>query len=135
MLLTGVQLERGINTPFEIRPLATELPLCQRYYETSYEAGTPVGTATTNAAPGWSYVSSNRPKHFIPFKVQKRAVPAPAMWNPVNPYSATLRNIDASTSGAYTIDGAGMNGFRVYSTATATLGQEVSGHFAANAEL
>lgn len=33
ILLTGVQLEKGaIATPFEMRPYATELALCQRYY-------------------------------------------------------------------------------------------------------
>ena len=33
VLLTGVQLEKGaIATPFEMRPYATELALCQRYY-------------------------------------------------------------------------------------------------------
>ena len=31
--ITGVQLEKGtVATPFEIRPYATELALCQRYY-------------------------------------------------------------------------------------------------------
>ena len=34
ILLTGVQLEKGtIATPFEVRPYATELALCQRYYQ------------------------------------------------------------------------------------------------------
>jgi hypothetical protein len=32
--ITGVQLEKGtIATPFEVRPYATELALCQRYYQ------------------------------------------------------------------------------------------------------
>jgi hypothetical protein len=32
--LTGVQLEKGsVATPYEIRPYATELALCQRYYQ------------------------------------------------------------------------------------------------------
>jgi hypothetical protein len=32
--VTGVQLERGSSaTPFEFRPIGTELALCQRYYE------------------------------------------------------------------------------------------------------
>lgn len=32
--ITGVQLEKGtVATPFEVRPYATELALCQRYYE------------------------------------------------------------------------------------------------------
>jgi hypothetical protein len=31
--VTGVQLEKGsVATPFEVRPFATELALCQRYY-------------------------------------------------------------------------------------------------------
>ena len=34
MLLTGMQLERGsIATPFEFRPITTELQLCQRYFQ------------------------------------------------------------------------------------------------------
>jgi len=33
ILLTGVQVEKGsVPTPFEVRPYATELALCQRYY-------------------------------------------------------------------------------------------------------
>jgi len=33
VLVTGVQLEKGsVATPFEVRPYATELALCQRYY-------------------------------------------------------------------------------------------------------
>ena len=32
--LTGVQLERGnVATPFDLRPMAVELQMCQRYYE------------------------------------------------------------------------------------------------------
>jgi hypothetical protein len=39
--ITGVQLEKGtIATPFEVRPYATELQLCQRYYwRMSWNAG------------------------------------------------------------------------------------------------
>jgi hypothetical protein len=34
--LTGIQLEPGpVATPLEIRPIGTELALCQRYYESS----------------------------------------------------------------------------------------------------
>jgi hypothetical protein len=34
--ITGVQLEKGsVATPYEIRPYATELALCQRYFQIS----------------------------------------------------------------------------------------------------
>jgi hypothetical protein len=39
--IAQVQLEPGpVATPFEQRPIGTELALCQRYYEKSYEIGT-----------------------------------------------------------------------------------------------
>jgi len=74
--VTGVQLEKGsVATPFEVRPFATELALCQRYFEKSFDitqtiaagdAGNFVIVATSNtSAPslqiGW-----------VPFKVSKR---------------------------------------------------------------
>ena len=51
--ITGVQLETGsVATPFERRPYGTELMLCQRYYQKSYEQGTVPGTALTNTDSG-----------------------------------------------------------------------------------
>ena len=45
--ITGVQLEKGsVATPYEIRPYATELALCQRYYQKSYQQGDYAGTVT-----------------------------------------------------------------------------------------
>jgi hypothetical protein len=39
--ITGVQLEKGtVATPFEVRPFATELALCQRYYHRTCNTGT-----------------------------------------------------------------------------------------------
>lgn len=45
----GIQVERGsYATPFEQRPIQTELALCQRYYEKSYRLATAPGTAESN---------------------------------------------------------------------------------------
>lgn len=61
------QLELGtVATPFERRPLGTELALCQRYYESgsaSYE-----GIGLNTASVGYQ----------LPFKVTKRATPTVA---------------------------------------------------------
>lgn len=46
--ITGVQLEVGtMATPFEHRPIGTELSLCQRYYQKSYDIETAPGTDVT----------------------------------------------------------------------------------------
>ena len=43
--IAQVQLEEGSSaTPFEHRPIGTELALCQRYYQKSYDIGTAPGT-------------------------------------------------------------------------------------------
>jgi hypothetical protein len=58
LYIAGVQLEKGsVATPFEVRPYATELALCQRYYVrfTGDGAFKPLGLATalsTTAATG-----------------------------------------------------------------------------------
>jgi hypothetical protein len=51
--ITGVQLEKGSTaTSFDYRPYGTELQLCMRYYQKSYEIGTVPATATTVGAQG-----------------------------------------------------------------------------------
>ena len=65
---TGVQLEKGPTaTPFEHRPIGTELSLCQRYYEQGRENTSRFGdTAMTN-------------EYWVSFKVTKRDAPALAL--------------------------------------------------------
>jgi hypothetical protein len=47
--ITGVQLETGSTaTEFERRPIGTELALCKRYYDKSYNIGVAPATATRN---------------------------------------------------------------------------------------
>jgi len=72
---TGVQLEKGtVATPFEFRPYGTELALCQRYYEKSYDIGTTPGTATISGST--SVVAGNTSGFQGPrFMIEKRAVP------------------------------------------------------------
>ena len=47
--ITGIQLEAGSTaTDFERRPIGTELALCQRYFNKSYDLTVQAGTASTN---------------------------------------------------------------------------------------
>lgn len=57
--ITGVQLEEGkIATPFEYRSFGQELALCQRYYETSYAYGTPIGSSLSSTPQGGTFIWS-----------------------------------------------------------------------------
>jgi hypothetical protein len=72
--LTGVQLEKGtVATPFEFRPFATELALCQRYYTRFDSAG-----ATSNYTRfGAGVVDSTTGAYtLLQLPVVMRAVPA-----------------------------------------------------------
>ena len=84
----GEQLELGaVATPFERRPVATELALCQRYYEKTFDYGVipangtgnfngaivmPIQVANSNASSGVSWV----------YKTTKRRVPTMSLFVP-----------------------------------------------------
>lgn len=101
--IAQVQLEEGsIATAFEYRPIATELALCQRYYETIA-----VGSA-------FSYDTTTTGRSVIlPFKAQKRVVPTCAKTSGSNVMgggfsiganldapSVTAINLSTATAGA-----------------------------------
>jgi len=49
--ITGVQLEKGSTaTSFDYRPYGTELALCQRYFQKSYNTDVAVGTNTASGS-------------------------------------------------------------------------------------
>lgn len=74
-----IQVEEGDQaTPYEFRPDAIELMLCQRYFEKSYDWDTPPGTSTELGRE--AHYSNNAPgvAHIVPvrWKVPKRATPS-----------------------------------------------------------
>jgi hypothetical protein len=83
--VTGVQLEEGTAaSPFENRLYTTELQLCQRYYEKSYDVGTAPATNTNlgntfcigriTATSTIDYCTT------VQYKVPKRATPSLSFW-------------------------------------------------------
>jgi hypothetical protein len=108
---TGVQLEKGtVATPFEVRPYATELQLCQRYYEKSYDQGVNPGTAT--AAGVFTGVAGNPSGLQGPiFKVPKRAAP---IGSGIAYYSKT-GTVSVLTNWSNDLDGSAVTGGGDYS--------------------
>jgi hypothetical protein len=104
--VTGVQIERGnIATPFEYRQYTTELQLCQRYYETSYNQGNTEQVVPTNVPNSYAFLktgtntiaggSGTAQETMGPFffKVSKRANPT------VTIYSYTTSTTSMASNG------------------------------------
>ena len=73
-----MQLERGNRaTAFDLRPLAHELQLCQRYYEKSYDNDVVPGTPTNSGRYSWGNSAASGATSYlsVPFKTCKRVTP------------------------------------------------------------
>lgn len=104
LALTGVQLEVASQTatsatPFERRPLAVELMLCQRYYWKSYDQGVAPNAISSNGQFATVSNAAGLWRITVPFKVTMRDVPAV-----VNSYSPAT-----GSAGAYRDDNAGLD--------------------------
>ena len=117
--VTGVQLETGsVATPFERRPYGTELMLCQRYYEKSYDQGTAPGTASV--VGGFTYLPANTNSASsmyvgvtVKFSVEKRAAPTIRFWD----WAGTLSRVSDLTTGGLSITN-GRNSIYVFDAGT-----------------
>jgi hypothetical protein len=111
--LTGVQLEPGsVATPFEQRPIGTELALCQRYFESG------IGKIAGYGLPGTANANP------VYFKATKRATP-------------TLTYAVGTTSNlaVFDIRNAAVSGAEWFAQVIATGGYIWTGTWTASAEL
>jgi hypothetical protein len=111
--ITGVQLEKGSTaTSFDYRPYGTELMLCQRYFEMSYDIGTAIGSVgslgmfTSIRANGIAGTS-------LGFKVTKRAVPTVTAYSPATGTAGTGRDYGAGAERSVLLESVGSSTFTI----------------------
>ena len=131
--ITGVQLEKGSTaTSFDYRPYGTELALCQRYFEKSYDLSATPGTVTTNGQSYW-VAPASLGRLSISFQTKKRTVPTIILYSPATGASGNVRDV---TVGADVATSAGNTGEQAtLSIYSSTASREYSQHWTASAEL
>lgn len=143
--ITGVQLERGSTaSSFEYRPYGTELILCQRYYQKTYDIGEVPGTNTGASYwnAGTTIISSTTTWGASwRFPVEMRATPTATAYTASGTAgSLTFAYGNASGTGAVTEFGKGTKAVSFYHNGTAsgmTAGGAavLIGHIVVSAEL
>jgi hypothetical protein len=144
--IAQVQLEAGdVATPFEERPIGTELALCQRYYEKSYRQSVTPGASGQGNSGVVLYIGtgnsvSNGDKlPMVTFMTVKRATPTILIWSPAGT-SNRLANMAGSdlAAGSATPNVSSDKNFFAYQNSGVTVSGTsgcVEFHYTASAEL
>jgi hypothetical protein len=140
--ITGVQLEKGSTaTSFDYRPYVTEVALCQRYFEKTYDLTTAPGTNTSSSRWWFNGSNDNGGNGYFPiyFKVIKRADPTITFYQTSG--TAGSWNYHSAATGATTgtagVSSSGTGNMTCYTLAAggAHLGMFTFGHWTASSEL
>ena len=142
--ITGVQLEQGsFATTFERRPIGTELQLCQRYYQKTYDINEVPGTNTSTSY--WNAGSFAQTTTTIwgaswRFPVEMRAPPTATAYTSGGTAGSLSYTGGSGTSGAVTEFGKGSKAVSFYHNGTAAgltagAGLMIVGHIVVSAEL
>ena len=126
--ITGVQLEQNLQpTPFEQRPIGTELALCQRYYEQTY------ATAASDSAGKVSAYSDANYLQGTLWKVTKRATPTVVVYSTNGPTTNAVRQI--STNVNYTPAGVNVSTVGIDLITGVARSNMMDYHYTSSAEL
>ena len=136
--LGNVQLEKGSTaTSFDYRPYGTELALCQRYYEKSYEPSSVPGTVDGLGA-AWCYVfistgTVNQMGINMAFRVTKRAQPTAIFYSPDTGASGKVGTVSGDQTAIPNYIGS--NSVAAYWNTTANNNGQIRFHYTASSEL
>jgi hypothetical protein len=139
LYITGVQLEAGtVATSFDWRPYGTELALCQRYFQKTYDITTAPGTATNVGAAISRYQAASNAflvelQTFT--QVSMRAIPTVTAYSCNSGASGNI-TVNGSNASIVSMNDAGFNSYGYPQlTSGATAGNDCRGQFTASAEL
>jgi len=115
--ITGVQLEKGSTaTAFDYRPYGTELVLCQRYYEKSFDQAV-VPAANINQGRDLKVTyGDGSGDHYVQtrFSVAKRATPTIVVYSTTGAGSIQVYNGSYTGAAAFAIGAMGQSAFDGY---------------------
>ena len=133
--ITGVQLEKGSTaTSFDYRPYGTELVLCQRYYEKSYNMASIAGASTNTNKGSFVTATGNTFWRWTQnYRVSKRADSTFTIYSTTGA-SGSVRLNNGSDLAVSTED-AGENATAVFVSRNATVGDFFWWQWTASAEL
>lgn len=119
-----VKLEKGESpTPFEMPDFASEFLQCQRYYQKSYEYGTPPGALTSAGSSRFRLqnMGTGANRLYEPFSIgHMRISPTITLYSPVTGATGFTRDFNASADVAAVASQIGNNSFVVTHGAMAT---------------
>jgi hypothetical protein len=132
--ITGVQLEKGsVATSFDYRPFTTELQLCQRYFEKSYNTDVAVATSTDTGT-----VSTRSPQadmqDTIQFAVEKRSGPDIVYYTGLGVIN-NWRDVSAGVNKGMATAVTGSRQFTWANSGSMPVGNVLRGHWTASVEL
>jgi hypothetical protein len=127
--ITGVQLEKGSTaTSFDYRPFGTEVSLCQRYYEKSYNLDVVPGTSGASGGTGFGGSNTGTTTgflgtSFVSYKVTKRVAGTITGWDNAGAIGKASRfqlGVSGSNNQNWTLSSSGTQSFQVYSSGTSS---------------
>jgi len=138
--IAQVQIEAGpVATPFERRPIGTELALCQRYYQQSYRLSVTPGTVTGQGAVGMVAHATTLFLGFgrITLAQPMRITPTFTAYNPITGATSNqVRNTGTATNHPLATINTNEYGFSAYvNNSSIGQGQEAQFHYTASAEI